>query len=255
MSEVQPKLTLHVYHCMAEITQNILLSKNICNPEVSGTDAVQDCSMRFEFQGRGTLHVHVVAWVHYHPNVGDRSLLSGTTGQGDKSKLLKYLEAVFRSKIGVQCAAGEHCLLQYVTGFATNASDPLRFGPQDHSRERNSNWRQVYRMFCSEAPLAQEIMMEFAGKPMIVSSFVDDFLFAPVPGSKADNKSRDKYNAYLEYWKRIEDRDEKLISFLEWIRMPDSTFPKSEMGKLSCMRSKSVASEAVVQTRTTKQSA
>ena len=60
--------------------------------------------------------------------------------------------------------------------------------------------------------------MEFAGKPMIVSSFVDDTLFAPVPGSKADNKSRYKYNAYLENWKRIENRDEKLISFLEWIR-------------------------------------
>ena len=63
-----------------------------------------------------------------------------------------------------------------------------------------------------------EIMMEFAGKPLIVSSFVGDTLFAPVPGSNADNKRRDKYNASLEYWKRVENRDKKLISLLEWIR-------------------------------------
>ena len=30
LSDFQPK-TLHVYHCMAEITQNILLSKKICH--------------------------------------------------------------------------------------------------------------------------------------------------------------------------------------------------------------------------------
>ena len=75
-------------------------------------------------------------------------------------------------------------------------------------------------MMCQKAPLEQEIMMEFAGQAMIVNSFQGDTLYAPIPGSEASNKSRDKYNAYLEYWKHVENREEHTISLIEWISGP-----------------------------------
>ena len=63
LSDVQSLVTLHVYQCMAEIIKKVLLSKQLANHVVTGIDEVYDYSMRFEFQSRGTLHVHVVAWV------------------------------------------------------------------------------------------------------------------------------------------------------------------------------------------------
>ena len=51
-----------------------------------------------------------------------------------------------------------------------------------------------------KSPTQQEMLMEFARVPMIVSSFLGDFIHALVPGSTASNTSRDKYRALLEFW-------------------------------------------------------
>ena len=200
---------------MFTTAQHPSTAHRICRPRnATGTTLVNDFSMRFEFQGRGTLHVHVVAWVNFDSSVGDGSKLSGQSSKGDPSKLVQYLANVFRSSIDVQCAQGEHCLLRYVTGYATKASDSLRFAAQDRAPgNQSSSWRQVYRMLCKTAPMEQEMIMEFAGKPYIICSFCGDAIYAPVPGSTAQNKSRDAYNAYLEYWKHPANANKPLINF------------------------------------------
>ena len=75
--------------------------------------------------------------------------------------------------------------------------------------------------------------MEFAGKPMIISSFCGETLFAPVPGSTASNSSRDKYNAYLEYWRHPSNAQKPLVSFMEWVCAHDAAklpLPREEAG-------------------------
>ena len=113
LSDVQSLLTMHVYHCMAELISTTLLGKS-ANPQKTGIEETSDYSMRFEFQDRGTLHVHVVAWVKFHESVGDGSTLFGRSGTANDSRLVDYLEKLFCSSVDVQCAQGEHCLLQYL---------------------------------------------------------------------------------------------------------------------------------------------
>ena len=67
--------------------------------------------------------------------------------------------------------------------------------------------------------MEQEKLMEFAGVPMIVSSFLGDSIFALVPGSIASNTSRDKYRAYLEFWAKPKQEGGTPIPFIEWHRI------------------------------------
>ena len=62
MTDAQTIMTLHMYHSIVEIVQNLLKDNGICVD--TGIEKVYDYAMRFEFQGRGTLHVHVVAHAH-----------------------------------------------------------------------------------------------------------------------------------------------------------------------------------------------
>ena len=49
---------------------------------------------------------------------------------------------------------------------------------------------QVYRLLCKRALLEAEMITEFAGLQMLHSSFTSDHIYAPVPGSTAENRSR-----------------------------------------------------------------
>ena len=97
--------------------------------------------MRFEFQDRGTLHMHVVAWVKLQ-QVGFADMaenLTGTTGQEHNSKLVKFLENAFNASIDVQVGKGEHCLLSYVTGYVSKASDALSLKIRRRNPEATSS--------------------------------------------------------------------------------------------------------------------
>eukprot|EP00972_Heterocapsa_arctica_P088274 13016719-Heterocapsa_arctica.AAC.1 len=156
--------------------------------------------MRFEYQGRGTIHVHVVAWVKLSAGAftDAASRLCGRTGKAHGSRLVSFLEAAFRASVDVQCGQGEHCMLRYVTGYVSKASDALVFKTKEAAESggtmHGSSWRQIYRMLCKSAPLQQEMAVQFAGLPLVLASFLGDSLFAPIPGSAAVNTSRHFYN-------------------------------------------------------------
>ena len=192
-------------------------------PSASRTCATAYC-LRFEYQGRGTIHVHHVAWVKLvkGPFPDPAARLCGKTGERHFSPLVTYLENLFRASIDVQCGRGEHCLLRYVTGYISKASDALKFkanvATESGEAASAASWRQIYRMLCKSAPLQQEMALYFGAAPPIRASFLGGNLFAPIPGSKAVNNSRHIYNAYL---RRDADADGEgsPMSFIDWARL------------------------------------
>ncbi|CAE7342621.1 unnamed protein product, partial [Symbiodinium sp. KB8] len=157
---------------------------------------------------RGTLHVHCVLWADLLP---ERTAddLCGRTGKMHHSEFVRLLEDIFRSRADVQCGDGSHNLLQYVAGYVSKASDALSFchpqAQRDGTVEEQSKWRQTYRLLCKRSPMEQEIVMEFAGLPMVKHSFSGVALFAPIPGSKARNTSRDQYLVYQFFLRQAAD--------------------------------------------------
>ena len=100
-----------------------------------GIEEVLHYTYRFEFQSRGTLHVHAVAWVQYCAGQ-DLDALTGRSGaeKPGRSPLVSFLEDVFCcGAVDVQCGKGEHCLLRYVAGYISKASDALKFQKGDRS--------------------------------------------------------------------------------------------------------------------------
>jgi hypothetical protein len=248
LSQGQALMTLHMHHVIGAILKDIVLRKGSPFEELAagqdgegqaprkfkdktfeerylaGVEEILEYSFRWEFQGRGTLHVHVVAWVRFRDeDTFEPSRLNGKSNQQkEKSTFLQYLEALFRASVDVQCGSGTHCLLNYVTGYVSKASDALNFKQKDYRQEDTSRWRQIYRLLCKKAPLLPEMAVEFAGLPLMEASYRGSTIYAPLPkaqgegaGDKepakgkqkgrsgrqqaAKNASRAMYEAYLQH--------------------------------------------------------
>ena len=232
LSGGQVIMALHMYHTLDEIIRSLLTERDICRQRIGIAD-VHDFCLRFEYQGRGTIHVHVVAWVTlvHGPFPDPAARLSGKTGEAHTSRLVTYLESVFNASVDVQCGRGEHCLLRYVTGYVSKASDALNFkanvAAESGDATSGASWRQIYRMLCKNAPLQQEMAVQFGGMPLIRASFLGDNLFAPIPGSKAVNSSRHVYNAYLQ--RPPENEGDEAMAFIDWARLHKVIVQKPEV--------------------------
>ena len=129
LTENQATLTLHLYHALTTIFQKVIL----VGGGPAGFEKVFCYTIRIEFQGRGTLHIHVLAWVKFEKRFalqGHAPSLTGRTGgkaSGGKipedPRLLKFLEKLFDASVDVQCDNGHHNFLNYVTSYETKASD------------------------------------------------------------------------------------------------------------------------------------
>ena len=104
LSEAQSILTLHLYHYLTAVVKKLLASKFFkkCYHYV----------ICYEFQGRGTLHLHIAAWALPHP---DRPL-GNLVGQSRKqySPLVELLEKLCHASIDVQEGSGH---LNYINGY------------------------------------------------------------------------------------------------------------------------------------------
>ena len=204
LSDGQAIMTLQLHHCIKSIVESIALKKGNREEDdplrMAGIEEVLEWSCRWEFQGRGTLHVHVVAWVNFTSSAGGfegSKALGGMSNDTDpnNSPALSLLEDQFNASVDVQCGDGSHCLLRYVTGYVSKASDALAFKSKESHGQ--SHWRQVYRLLCKRAPLLPEMTMKFATLALMRSSFRGATIFAPIPGSAANNASRWLYQLFL----------------------------------------------------------
>ena len=234
LSQCQAWLTMHMHNCIAAVLDAVLW-KNKAQADELGIAEIEHYTYQFEFQGRGTIHVHAVAWVKYNPGVCVEELSGRSGARGQTSPLVRVLEEIFDcGAVDVQCGQSEHNLLRYVAGYVAKASDSLRFQKGDEARgapAETSRWRQVYRLLCKRSPLEQELAMYFAGLPMVETSFTGERMYPPIPGSTAINKYRHAYRAYQErlsaahqehcqVLKLAEDgRVLRLRNFVEWCRL------------------------------------
>ena len=205
LSQAQIFLTLHFYTCLKEGLEKLMRGE--FPSATTGLGAITDWVFRFEFQSRGTLHVHVLVWAEI---VKPAAELSGRTGKAHNSTLVKLLEDLFSSSVDVQITHTSQCLLQYVAGYVSKASDAL---PLAQTQDQGTSaWRHVYRLLSKSLPLWQELALELAGKHLIVSSFAGLHIHLILPGHGGRGKSGLLYQAYL---RRTSGLD---LAYFTWLR-------------------------------------
>ncbi len=220
LSNQQLLLTLHLHNTLAGLLEAHILKDGFSLAQI-GLARVRQWSMRFEFQARGTLHVHVVLWADLQENWAPEHL-NGRSNTDKTSAFLRLLEETFKCRADVQCGDGSHVLLKYVAGYLAKASDALQFQAKQARAEgeQASHWRQTYRLLSKRSPMEQEITMEFAGLAMVKHSFSGIEMFAPQPGSKAQNFARHHYDVYQHYMKQPADvfGAAQDMNFIQWLR-------------------------------------
>ena len=246
LSQHQILLTLHIYNTMQALLRKLVVEEGDALAQC-GIEEILHWCMRFEFQKRGTIHVHVICWIETVPSIHPEQL-TGKTG-GHKSTLVALLESIFQCSVDVQGGKCSNNLLKYVTGYVTKASDALQFRSKDRNTSSNAEdatrWRQIYRLLCKRSPLEQEMAMDMFGNSMVRASFTGALVHAPIPGSTAINNDRHLYNAYQQWLvnPRVEgdashDPAPAKTNFIEWCRffdvkkfVPDSQQPQDIHGR------------------------
>ena len=79
---------------------------------------VYEWVMKTEYQGRGTPHWHIAAWV---VPMGILHFLQGRTGTAIVSAFVRFVAAVFRCQVDVQIGNGR---LNYINGFIEMLKNP-----------------------------------------------------------------------------------------------------------------------------------
>ena len=155
-------------------------------------DEVFDYCIRVEFQGRGTLHIHVVAWVIIRPGVR----IEGRVVDGRWSPFVRLLHKLFKSDVDVALGA-YRC---YISGYISKASDAMNFSTTEHFKAKvDDAWLVVYRLMCKRVTCIPEIFVYFARLPHMMRSFRVDTIYAPGPTCPDDAKnSMTLYAAYRQ---------------------------------------------------------
>ena len=125
LKEHQQLLTLHMYNVIQALLRKLFFEDGDALMACNITEVLHWC-MRFEFQKRGTIHVHVLCWIEMPPEYSPESLTGRSKEQHD-SKLVRLLESVFRCSVDVQGGKCSANLFKYVLGYVAKASDALQF--------------------------------------------------------------------------------------------------------------------------------
>ena len=210
LSAAQSLLTLHLYHYLTAVTKQLLNS-----------DFFKKCYhhvIRYEFQGRGTLHLHIAAWVL--PD--DARPIAALVGQSRKkySPLVELLERLCHASIDVQEGSGH---LNYINGYTTKASDALNFCIKPYAAKKvDHKWLTTYRLLSKCTPLIPEVVTSFGQLPHMKRSFHVGTVYPPVQHRRDEvmrkglNSSDKLYAAYLA---QMAQQDMATMSFLQFARV------------------------------------
>ena len=108
---------------------------------------VLEYTMKTEYQGRGTPHWHIAAWVVCF------GLLADLAGRTKKvvSAFVKFLELVFRCDIDVQVGNGR---LNYINGYVSKDHDSVDVGLGEYVQKgATAPWLAAYRLLCKGSPM------------------------------------------------------------------------------------------------------
>ena len=201
LSDVSGVVALHIYHVLLTTLKTILC-------EGTWFSSVFHYCIRVEFQGRGTIHVHVALWAIAR-NGRD---LTGRTGDTHPGVFVTYLSKLFGGcKVDVQLGSG---WLNYINGYVNKGQDSMDFRVKQHFKDKDTNaaWRQPYRLLCKKAPLLTEVYMAMKKRPMMERSFLTDVLCPVIPMKinvmeEAKTKHHLTYKAYLRKAEPVISRD------------------------------------------------
>ena len=96
--------------------------------------------MKTEYQGRGTPHWHIAAWVVCWTRL---QFLAGRTGKGVLSAFVKFLQMVLCCEIDVQVGNGR---LNYINGYVAKEHDAVDVGLGEYvQKSSTAPWLAAYR--------------------------------------------------------------------------------------------------------------
>ena len=208
LSDIQAQLGVHLHNALWSMLDGLLRDTALF-------EEVYEHVLRVEFQGRGTLHVHLALWAIVAAGVD----LRGRSGEAHSSPIIHYLERLGYGTVDVQYGEG---FLNYINGYTAKAQDSLDFRLTQHTSETMTAWRQCYRLLCKQAPCLPEIACRFAKVPMMRRSFEICRLFPCAQGPALDldqNASTRSYREYLQHY--VTDGTQILVvqkSFLAYAR-------------------------------------
>ena len=99
-------MTLDLYRKLVETMKDLLNTKDQANEFF---EEVFEHSVRIEFQGRGTLHIHVIAWAILQPGVK----IAGKVVEKRWSQFVRLLHETFKSNVDVAIGAYHN----YISGY------------------------------------------------------------------------------------------------------------------------------------------
>ena len=94
MVDFQGPMTLNVYRILMETMEGLFQSNEFF-------EEVYEHCIRVEFKGRGTLHIHVIAWAILHPGI----MIAGNAVEKRWSPFLRLLHKFCKSNVDVAIGA------------------------------------------------------------------------------------------------------------------------------------------------------
>jgi hypothetical protein len=132
--------------------------------------------MKTEYQGRGTPHWHMAAWV---VPFGLLSYLQGRTGTAVVSTFVMFLAAVFQCEIDVQIGNGR---LNYINGYVSKDHDAVDVGLGEYVQKgATAPWLAAYRLLSKSSPGLPEVAIRMAQLPEFERSYSHVLLYPPQP--------------------------------------------------------------------------
>jgi hypothetical protein len=141
--------------------------------------------MKTEYQGRGTPHWHIAAWI---VSFGLLSLLQGRTGTAIVSAFVKFIALLFHCQVDVQIGNGR---LNYINGYVVKDHDAVDGGLGEYVRSNSTApWLATYRLLCKSSPCIPEVAIRMAQLSEFERSYSHVLLFPPQPAAVRDFEGR-----------------------------------------------------------------
>ena len=181
---------------------------------------VYEWCCRTEYQGRGTPHWHICAWIACF---GLLKWLVGRTGTKPVSALCKFLELVFKCQIDVQVG---HCRVNYISGYVSKDHDAVDIGLGEYrQKDATPSWLATYRLLCKNTPCIPEVAIRMAGLSEWEKSYSHVLLYPPQPADMVEFEGRQRNFSTKMYGTYLQEKRQQLVhdqpiqeSFLAWHR-------------------------------------